>query len=184
MIGTPTLATARLRLEPLGPAHADEAYPAFADEGLYALMVGEAPPDVATLRARFERLAAGCPRPGERWLNWLARRVGDGALVGWHQATVVGAKADIAWVTFAGHRRVGYAREGAAAVLRWLGEEGVSEVVAQADVRNAGSNATAKALGFVPDADTLAETLHGVATVDRVWRRSLPTPRPDSDASA
>lgn len=184
MIGTPTLATARLRLEPLGPAQAEEAYPAFADPDLYALMVGEAPPDVATLRARLERLAAGCPRPGERWLNWLARHRDDGALVGWHQATVVGANADIAWVTFAGHRRAGYAREGATAVLHWLGEAGVREVVAQADVRNAGSNATAKALGFVPDADTLAETLHGVASVDRVWRRSLPTPRPDSDASA
>ncbi len=118
----------------------------------------------------FERLAAGCPRPDERWLNWLARRRDGEALVGWHQATVTGTRADVAWVTFATHRRCGYAREGAAAVIAWLAGFGVREIVAQSDVRNDASCATASSLGFVPDAGTIPETLHGEATVDRVWR--------------
>ena len=164
------LETPRLLLAPLSPDDADVAYPAFADRGLWALMTGEPPASVEALRGEFTRLAAGCPRPGERWLNWLARRRDDGALVGWHQATVTGAHADIAWVTFDAHRRRGYAREGAAAVIAWLSRTGVREVVAQSDVRNGASFATAASLGFEPDAGTISETLHGEATIDRVWR--------------
>ena len=164
------LLTARLALAPLSGDDADEAYPAFADRDLYRLMVGSAPADAGALRERFTRLAAGSPDPGERWLNWLARRRDDSTLVGWHQATVAGETGDIAWVTFAGHRRAGYAREGAAAVLAWLRGIGVREVIAQADLRNAGSNATAAALGFVPDPGTIDESLRGEPTVDRRWR--------------
>ena len=114
---TAVLETARLVLAPLAAGDADDAFAAFADPGLYELMLGETPADVASLRERFARLAAGCPRPEERWLNWLARTRDGGALVGWHQATVVGARADVAWVTFGAYRRCGYAREGAAAVI-------------------------------------------------------------------
>ena len=170
---TSTLDTARLVLAPLSAGDADEAYAAFVDRGLYELMVGEPPADPDALRARFAQLAAGCPRPGERWLNWLARTRDGGALVGWHQATVVGARADIAWVTFAAHRRHGYACEGAAAVIAWLRALGVREVVAQADARNAASGATAASLGFVADAGTSPETLRGEPTVDRIWRLRL-----------
>ena len=164
------LDTPRLVLAPISPADAHEAYPAFADRGLYRWMVGAPPADEAGLSEEFARLAAGCPRPGELWLNWLARRRDDGALVGWHQATVTGALAEIAWVTFAAHRRRGYAREGAAAVIAWLSGLGVREIAAQSDVRNAASGATAASLGFTPDAGTIAEMLHGEPTVDRIWR--------------
>ena len=47
---------------------------------------------------------------------------------------------------------------------------GVREIAAQADVRNDASCATAASLGFVPDSATIPESLHGEATVDRVWR--------------
>lgn len=170
---TAVLETARLVLAPLAAGDADEAFAAFADRGLYELMLGEPPADVASLRERFARLAAGCPRPEERWLNWLARTRDASALVGWHQATVVGARADVAWVTFGAYRRCGYAREGAAAVIAWLAGLGVREVVAQADVRNAASGATAASLGFVPDAGTIPETLRGEPTDDRIWRLRL-----------
>ncbi|CAG1009995.1 hypothetical protein BURK1_03728 [Burkholderiales bacterium] len=169
----PLLPTARLVLEPLVPGHAAEAFVAFADADLYAFMVGEPPASVDALRDEFARLAAGCPRPDERWVNWLARRRDDASLVGWHQATVAGARADIAWVTFAGSTRRGHAREGAAAVVAWLASLGVREIVAQSDVRNAASCATAVSLGFVPDAETIAETLRGEPAVDRVYRLRL-----------
>jgi RimJ/RimL family protein N-acetyltransferase len=170
MNATPPLATSRLLLEPLAPAHADAAYAAFADPALYRYMVGAPPESPGALRDEFARLGAGSGRPDERWLNWLAYRRDDRALAGWHQATLTGRAASIAWVTFPAHRRAGYAREGAAAVVAWLLAQGVLEIDAQSDERNVASCRTAVALGFVPDPEPIAETLHGEATVDRVYR--------------
>lgn len=170
---TPALATRRLALEPLAAAHAAECYADFADPALYALMDGRPPASVEALAAEFARLARGSGRPGEGWHNWIARALDGGAPVGWHQATVAGTRADIAWVSFPAARRRGYAREGAQALLAWFASIGVTDVVAQADLRNAGSEATARALGFAPDPAPIASDLRGEATVDRVWRLRL-----------
>ena len=167
---TPELATARLVLEPVSPDHAGGAWAPFADEALYQYMVGAPPADEAALRAHFARLAAGSGRPDELWLNWLAFTHDDRRLVGWHQATLTAPSASIAWVTFPAHRRHGYAREGAAAVVAWLGARGAREIVAQCDERNMASRRTALALGFAEDPDPIAEELRGEATVDRVYR--------------
>jgi RimJ/RimL family protein N-acetyltransferase len=169
----PMLTTDRLRLEPLSPDAAADAYEAFADPRLYRYMDGEPPASAHALRDEFARLCAGSRDPAQRWANWLARTRDGAALVGWQQATIVGPTAWIAWVTFAGHRRSGYAREGAAAVVAWLRTLGVENVVAQSDERNAASCATAASLGFVPDIDPIAETLRGEATVDRIYRLRL-----------
>ena len=166
----PVLTTARLRLEPLSPDAAADAFEAFADPRLYRYMAGEPPASALALRDEFARLCAGSRDPEQRWANWLAHARDGAALLGWQQATIVGTTAWIAWVTFVGHRRSGYAREGAAAVVAWLRTLGVEEIVAQSDERNAASCATAASLGFVPDAEPIAETLRGEATVDRVYR--------------
>ena len=121
---TPKLSTARLVLEPLAADHACIAYRSFADKALYRYMVGSPPADERALHDHFARLAAGSGRPNERWLNWLAFGRDDRSLVGWHQATLTVPTASIAWVTFPGHRRHGYAHEGAAAVVDWLLREG------------------------------------------------------------
>jgi RimJ/RimL family protein N-acetyltransferase len=176
MSAPPALRTDRLRLEPLSAAHAAVAYPHFADAALYRYMNGQPPAGVDALGAEFARLAAGSGRDGEHWLNWLAFRREDRALVGWHQATLTGANASIAWVTFPAYRRSGYAREGAAAVVAWLASQGAHEIEAQSDERNAGSRRTAEALGFVPDPEPIAETLRGEATLDRVYRLRLDRP--------
>ena len=172
-VPVPPLATARLDLQPLAPDAADEAFEAFADPRLYRYMVGEPPADAKALRDEFTRLCAGSRDPEQRWCNWLARAREGGTLVGWQQATIVGSTAWIAWVTFPAHRRAGFAREGAAAVVAWLRELGVAEIVAQSDERNAASCATAASLGFAPDAAPIAEMLRGEATVDRVYRLRL-----------
>jgi RimJ/RimL family protein N-acetyltransferase len=170
MSATPPLATGRLALEPMAPGHADEAYACFADPALYRYMLGEPPASVDALREHFARLAAGSGRDGERWANWLVRRHDDRTLVGWQQATLTVPTASIAWVTFPAHRQHGYAREAAAAVIAWLVREGVRDIEAQSDERNVASRRTAEALGFVPDAQPIPETLRGEATVDRVYR--------------
>ncbi|MEO8486053.1 MAG: GNAT family N-acetyltransferase [Betaproteobacteria bacterium] len=166
----PALATARLVLEPLDPGHAVEAFAPFADPALYRYMVGAPPVDVDALRAHFARLQRGSGRANEIWANWLARRRDDSALAGWHQATLTPPTASIAWVTFAPFRAQGYAREGAQAVLGWLARAKAREIVAQSDERNVASGRTAVSLGFVANPEPIAETLHGEATVDRIWR--------------
>jgi RimJ/RimL family protein N-acetyltransferase len=172
----PTLESARLVLTPLRPADAERGFASFADPAIYRYMVGVPPADVDALREEFARLAKGCPRPDEIWANWLAWRRDDRALVGWHQATVTPPTASIAWVTFPAHRRAGYAREGAAAMIAWLATRGVTDVTAQSDERNVASWSTAASLGFAADAGTIAEELRGEATVDRIWRLRLPGP--------
>jgi RimJ/RimL family protein N-acetyltransferase len=167
---TPALETARLVLEPLSAGHARVAYAPFADAGIYRYMVGSPPVDEEALRAHFARLAAGSGRPDELWLNWLAFTRDARALVGWHQATLTPPSASIAWVTFPAHRRHGYAREGAAAVVAWLRSRGAREIVAQSDERNTASRRTALSLGFVEDPEPIAEELRGEATVDRLYR--------------
>jgi RimJ/RimL family protein N-acetyltransferase len=177
VIATPELHSRRLVLEVLSPAHSDSAFAGFADPDLYRFMSGEPPASADALRAEFARLAAGSGRDDELWLNWLAFRREDRALAGWHQATLTVPTATIAWVTFPAFRRSGYAREGAAAVIAWLATQGVGEIVAQSDERNAGSRRTAEALGFLPDPAPIAETLRGESTFDRVYRLWKGTPR-------
>lgn len=175
MSATTRLSTARLVLKPLSATHAEAAFAFFAEPSLYRYMNGEPPASVDALRNEFARLAAGSGREDELWLNWLAFRQEDGALAGWHQATLEGASASIAWVTFPAHCRSGYAREGAAAVIAWLLARGAREIVAQSDERNLASRRTAGALGFVADPEPIAETLRGEATVDRIYRLRVGT---------
>lgn len=66
------LATRRLDLLPLSPAHADEMALVLADPALHAF-IGGAPLSPDGLRARYERLATGSPDPEVVWANWVLR---------------------------------------------------------------------------------------------------------------
>jgi L-amino acid N-acyltransferase YncA len=77
-----------LVLKPLTAADADDMVSVLAAPELYAFIGGE-PPEVESLRARYERLAVGGPADGsQEWHNWIARRAEDGVAVGTVQATV------------------------------------------------------------------------------------------------
>ena len=52
-----TLATSRLTLEPLTPAHAGPMFTGFADGQLYLWVNADPPKDVADLESRFARIA-------------------------------------------------------------------------------------------------------------------------------
>jgi len=101
-------------------ADADEMVSVLAAPELYAFIGGE-PPTLADVRARYERLAVGGSADGsQEWVNWIARRVEDGAAVGTVQATVLdagtadaggaepGRVADVAWVVGAAFQGRGY----------------------------------------------------------------------------
>lgn len=149
----PELVSARLILESLAPAHARECHAGLADAEVYRYLDEEPPADPEALEARFQRLAAGAPAGrGEHWLNWIARRWPDRAAIGWLQATVhADGSAHVAYVLMRSAWGHGFAREGLAAVIGYLGEvHGVRWLLASVDPRNRRSIAVLEALGFEP----------------------------------
>ena len=145
------LTSRRLSLEPLRPEHADEMAPVLADPELHTFIGGE-PATREQLRQRYARQAGGHSADGSQlWFNWILRRE-DGQTVGTVQATVTenstGASADVAWVIGSSYQRQGYAQEAAGAMVTWLREQGVGEIVAHVHPDHAASAAVARALGL------------------------------------
>ncbi|HVX47669.1 MAG TPA: GNAT family N-acetyltransferase [Mycobacteriales bacterium] len=141
-----------ITLEPLRVDHAEEMAVVLADPRLYTFTGGE-PPTVAELRARYRRQSAGrSDDGGQAWLNWIVRRVSDGAALGFVQATVTGPAADrsaeIAWVIGAAHQGLGWACRAAALMVAQLRAAGVPALTAHIHPDNHASAAVAAALGM------------------------------------
>ncbi|MEU9143353.1 GNAT family N-acetyltransferase [Streptomyces sp. NPDC048349] len=147
------LATRRLDLVPLHPAHAEEMALVLADPGLHAF-TGGAPPTSRALRARYERLAAGSPDPAVVWANWVLRLRGPGKLVGTVQATLAPAldRAELAWTVGTPWQGQGFAKEAARALADWLTQLPVGVLFAHVHPDHAASAAVAAACGLRPTA--------------------------------
>jgi RimJ/RimL family protein N-acetyltransferase len=143
-----TIETERLRLVPQTPADADEMASVLADPALYAFTGGE-PPTADALRARYERQAAGASPGGtEVWANWIVRRGEDGAAVGYVQATIDAAGADLAWVVGTAWQDRGYAGEAAGALAAFLRGAGVAPLTAHIRPRHEAAERVAARLGL------------------------------------
>lgn len=149
-------ATARLALEPLRVAHAEELAPVLADPALHTF-IGGAPDDLATLRARYARMVAGSPDPRVSWCNWVIRVTADDRPAGTVQATVGptagadGLAAEIAWVVGTPWQGQGIASEAARALVAWLrGLPEVACVLAHIHPDHGASAAVARAAGLAP----------------------------------
>jgi RimJ/RimL family protein N-acetyltransferase len=119
-----------------------------ADPSLYGFTGGEAPA-AETLRARYERQAAGASADGsEVWANWIVRRRDDGAAVGYVQAGVGAAGADLAWVIGTPWQGRGFAGEAAAALAAFLCEQGVARLTAHVHPRHEASRRVAARAGL------------------------------------
>ena len=150
-----TIRTARLRLEPLVVADADELVGVLADPALYRVIGGD-PPSLDQLRARYAAMVVGrSPDGTEQWLNWIVRLASGGEAVGHLQATVVdhGSRADVAWVVGTPWQGQGYAGEAARALVRRLREVGVRSVTAHVHPDHVASRAVARHAGLTPTAD-------------------------------
>jgi len=145
--------TARLDLEPLTVAHAEEMVPVLADPALY-VVTGCEPPTVDGLRDRYARQVAGPADGGEAWLNWVIRRRDTGAAVGYVQSTVTGEEAELAWVVGTGHQRLGFAAEAAAAVATTLADAGARVLSAYVAPGHAPSEGVARRLGLAATRET------------------------------
>lgn len=155
-----------MTLVPLAASDAEEMAGVLSGAGLYTF-TGGSPPDVAGLRARYARLAAGrSPDGRQEWRNWIIRLPG-GAAAGYVQATITdgGAQAEIAWVVGLPWQGQGYASEAARAVVAWLESRGVSAIQAHIHPGHAASAAVARRAGLLPT----ARHQDG----EQLWSRSL-----------
>ncbi|HEX6544593.1 MAG TPA: GNAT family N-acetyltransferase [Ktedonobacterales bacterium] len=146
------LATARLLLEPLIPAHAPALHPLLLDARLYTYIPEDPPSSLEVLVARYRHLASRhSPDGREVWLNWAARLRAASDFVGTFQATVQPDRtALLAYMIFTPYQREGYAREGCDRVIEHLVHAyGVRQIVAEIDTRNRASIALVETLGFV-----------------------------------
>ena len=166
------LQTPRLELVPLLPHHADELVSLLADGRLYHFMGGEAP-SLDELRGRYEGWSSReSPDERERWLNWVIRQKDDARSLGTVQATVVTVEgrlvADMSWIVGMEHQGRGYATEAAQALVVWLFDCGVEEIVAHVHPAHAASGRVASKIGMEPTGEWLLG--------ERRWRRSLDSP--------
>ena len=141
----------RLVLEPIAPHHAGTLFPFVSDVRLFTYVDQEPPTSAQALEMHYRAWSSGLsPDGSELWLNWAARLRGTEEYVGWFQATVRADRtAEIAYVTFVGHQRRGFALEGSAAVVGHLARmHHVSAIIAKVDPRNEASIAVARSLGM------------------------------------
>jgi RimJ/RimL family protein N-acetyltransferase len=143
------LQTRRLVLTPLAVGDADGMVGVLSAPELYAY-TGGSPPPVAELRARYAAQVAGSPDPAETWLNWIVRSAETGEAIGFVQATVRGASADVAWVIGLEWQENGYASEAANAMCEWLLASGVERLTAHIHPSHEASERVAGAVGLAP----------------------------------
>jgi RimJ/RimL family protein N-acetyltransferase len=136
----------RLRLEPLTVDHAAAMVAVLGDPSIYEF-TGGTPPTLDELTARYARQSAGrSPDGSEQWLNWVVL-LGEEP-IGYVQATVVGAEAEIAWVVSPAHQGHGFATEAAAAMVEHLSAAGVTRLVAHVHPDHEASGRVAARLGL------------------------------------
>jgi RimJ/RimL family protein N-acetyltransferase len=160
----------RVSLVPLGVEHADELAGLLEDAFVRdALGVG----DVEGLRRRFAAWESRrSPDGDERWLNWVVRERADGRAVGWVQATVRGATADIAYALLAAERGRGAASDAVRTMIAWLRAElGVTDLTASIAPGNLASAHVARAVGLEPTDGRDAGEVIWVAKPGHVARR-------------
>lgn len=157
------LRSPRLVLTPLEPEHAGELFPLLDDIRLHTF-TGGAPRPLEDLRARYTALASRhSPDGRELWLNWIVRRLEDGAPVGQLEATVAGTTAWVAWVIGSRWQRRGYAGEAAQTIVEWLQDRLEVEVItANIYPGHVASERVAMRLGLTVTND--------VVDGERVWR--------------
>lgn len=135
------------------------------DERLHEY-IGERPATRAELRDRYARLAAGPPGPDEIWLNWIVRRRPDDQPIGTVQATLTLSSgrwsASVAWVIGVEWQNQGYASEAARALVGWLRDHGVPDIVAHIHPDHRSSAKVAGRAGLRPTEDQ--------ADGEQVWR--------------
>jgi RimJ/RimL family protein N-acetyltransferase len=142
--------TARLVLEPVTEAHAQDLFVLLMDEELHTYVPFEAS-SLEQQKQRCARWAKRISPDGEEiWLNWVARHQESGMVAGHFQAGVRRDQvASVGYVVARSFQGKGFATEAMSAVFDLLKTEfAVKEVKAWSDTRNIASHKLAKKLGM------------------------------------
>jgi len=157
--------TERLVLVPLQAEDADELCDLLHDERLHEF-IGGRPESRLELHDRFVLLAAGSPRAGEVWMNWVVRRRLDSKAVGTMQATirlVDGQQAArLGWMVGVEWQNQGFASEAATALVKWVRKLGVEDIGANSHPDHDASAKVATRAGLQQTEDE--------SEGERVWR--------------
>jgi len=152
-------------LVPLQAEDADELCDVLNDDRLHEF-IGGRPESRQELHDRFVLLAAGSPRAGETWMNWVVRRRFDSQAVGTVQTTIraVGARqvARLGWMVGLEWQNQGYASEAAVALVQWVRRQGVEDIGANIHPDHEASATVAARAGL----HQTEEEFEG----ERVWR--------------
>jgi RimJ/RimL family protein N-acetyltransferase len=151
------IASERLILEPLRPAHADFMVPVLAEPSLYEFTGGHAP-TLDALRSRYIAQSVGRSADGsEGWLNWIITPRATDDPAGFVQATLMQKNstvvAELAWVVTPAWQGQGIASEATRAVVDWLRSKGVDHFVAHIHPRHHASMSVAWNQGLHPTFD-------------------------------
>jgi RimJ/RimL family protein N-acetyltransferase len=164
-IETAVIATERLVLVPLHGEDADELCDVLYDDRLHEF-IGGRPSSRLDLHARFVLLAAGSPREGETWMNWVIRRRLDSQAIGTVQATIRGVDgrqvARLGWMVGVEWQNQGFASEAATALVKWVRKLGVEDIGANIHPDHDASATVATRAGL----HQTEEEFEG----ERVWR--------------
>ena len=164
-IATAIIATERLVLVPLQAEDADELCHVLYDDQLHEF-IGGRPTSRLELHDRFILLAAGSPREGEAWMNWVIRRRLDSQAVGTVQATIRvfdGRQiARLGWMVGVEWQNQGFASEAATALVKWVRKLGVEDIGANIHPDHDASATVATRAGL----HQTEEEFEG----ERVWR--------------
>jgi RimJ/RimL family protein N-acetyltransferase len=148
-----TIISPRLALVRLQTEDADDLARVLCDESLYEF-IGGCPLAVAELRDRYTKLAADSADPDESWLNWIVRRRIDSEPIGTVQTTLAthGGRrtAHVAWIIGVDYQNQGFASEAARALVEWLRQHGVDNIVAHIHPDHRASARVASRAGLQP----------------------------------
>jgi RimJ/RimL family protein N-acetyltransferase len=146
------LVTERLVLRPITEADAKDLFAVLKDPRLYEQTSDDPPSSIDALRRRYRRLSERLsPDDSELWLNWSVRLRKDRRAIGYVQATVRAADAELAWVIGTPWQGRGHAKEAAKQMVDWLRDEfQVHTFTACIRPGHAASEAVAASVGLQP----------------------------------
>lgn len=165
-----TIATARLRLEPLEPRHAAPLFEGLCDPAVYRWISLPVSPDLAHLQARWARVAQR-PLTGVDVLDlgWAVQRIADGAWIGKLDAEVMahGVATNVGYVVLPAYWGLGYGTEAVTALSEHLRRHGVNEQHATVTAGNEASCRLLERAGFARERVLAGnDTLRGVLVDD------------------
>jgi len=161
------LETARLILEPVTAAHADESWAGLDDERMWTFYPELRPRSLEHLRTIYERRAQGSADESEIWLNFVCRCRDSGELVGEVQATIVPAAqaSYVAYGVFTKQQGKGYGREAVRALIDHVAQTyAIRRFWAEIDTKNERSIALIESLRF-EQRETHEAVKHGQGVV-------------------